>query len=149
MYVKTHPPVTVLYSQHQTTLSQLSQYIGTVVKDLCAEAVQQNALISGAPLWIYHGMDGKPDTVFTLTIAIPVQGQFQPSRFAIKQLPAFRAVTHTHEGTWDTLAETYQEVMHHIDANKIPMTEECREVYLNIDFQQQQYNVVQVQMGVI
>ncbi|AXY77046.1 AraC family transcriptional regulator [Paraflavitalea soli] len=149
MYVKTHPPVTVLYSQHQTTLPQLSQYIGTVVKDLCAEAVHHNALISGAPLWIYHGMDGKPDTVFTLTIAIPIQGQFQPSRFAIKQLPAFRAVTHTHEGAWDTLAETYQEVMHHIDAHKIPMTEECREVYLNIDFQQQQYNVTQVQMGVI
>jgi effector-binding domain-containing protein len=149
MYVKTHPPVTVLYSQHQTTIPQLGQYIGTVVKDLCAEAVQNNALISGAPLWIYHGMDGKPDTVFTLTIAIPIQGQFQSSRFAIKQLPAFRAVTHTHEGAWDTLAETYQEVMHHIDANKIPMTEECREVYLNIDFQQQQYNVVQVQMGVI
>lgn len=149
MYVKTHPPVTVLYSQHQTSLQQLSQFVGTVVKDLCAEATQHNALISGAPIWIYHGMDGKPDTVFTLEIAIPIQGDFKPSRFAIKQLQPFKAVTHTHEGAWDTMSETYGEILHHIDANKIPMNEECREVYLNIDFQQQEYNVTQIQMGVI
>lgn len=149
MYVKTHPPITVLYSRHQTSIQQLSQFVGKVVKDLCAEAVQHNALISGAPIWIYHGADGKPDTVFTLDIAIPIQGQFESSRFAIKQLQPFKAVTHTHEGAWNSLTNTYQEIMHHIDANKIPMNEECREVYLNIDFQQPQYNVTQVQVGVI
>ncbi len=101
------------------------------------------------PLWIYHGMDGKPDNVFTLTIAIPIQGEFKPSRFSIKQLPAFKAVTHMHEGAWTGMTQTYGDILQHIDANKIPMTEECREIYLNIDFQQEENNVVQVQMGVI
>ncbi|WP_315819763.1 GyrI-like domain-containing protein [Paraflavitalea speifideaquila] len=94
-------------------------------------------------------MDGKPDNVFTLTIAIPIQGEFKPSRFSIKQLPAFKAVTHMHEGAWTGMTQTYGDILQHIDANKIPMTEECREIYLNIDFQQEENNVVQVQMGVI
>ena len=149
MHVKTHPPVTVLYSRHQTTIPQLSQFAGNVVRELCAEAVQQHALISGAPIWIYHGADGKPDTVFTLDIAIPIQGHIESSRFAVKQLEPFKAVTHTHEGAWNNLYSTYQEIMRHIDTHKIPMNEECREVYLNIDFQQPQHNVTQVQMGVL
>lgn len=149
MQVKTYPPVTVLYSQHRTTIRQLGDLVGTVVKDLCAEAVQHNALISGAPIWIYHGMDGRPDTVFTLEIAIPIQGLFSSSRFAIKQLPAFKALTHTHEGEWTRLPEAYGAIMQHIDNHKIPINEECREVYLNIDFQTPQYNITQVQMGVI
>lgn len=149
MQVKTHPPVTVLYSQHRTTIQQLGQFVGTVVRDLCAEAVQHNALISGAPIWIYHGMDGRPDTIFTLEIAIPVQGNFTPSRFSIKQLPAFKALTHTHEGAWTRLPEAYGAILQHVDAYKIPINEECREVYLNIDLQQPEYNITQVQMGVI
>ena len=149
MYIKTHPPVTVLYSRHQTSIQQLNQFVGTVMKDMYAEAIQNNAMVSGALLWIYHGMDGKPDTIFTLEIAIPIQGNVQSSRFAIKQLPAFKAVTHIHEGAWSTLPEAYGQIMHHIDANKIPMNEECREVYLNIDFQQPENNVTQVQMGVV
>ena len=149
MHVKTHPPVTVLYSTHQTTIQHLSEFVGIVLKDLCAEAVQQNALISGAPYWIYHGMDGKPDTVFTLEIAIPVQGSIKSNRFAIKQLPAYKAVTYTHEGSWTSMAQAYGQIIHYIDANKIPMTEECREVYLNIDFQQPENNVTQIQVGVV
>lgn len=149
MQVKTLPPVTVLYSQHRTTIRQLSDLVGVVVKDLCAEAVKYNALISGAPIWIYHGMDGKPDTVFTLEIAIPIQGEFAPSRFAIKQLPAFKAITHTHEGDWTRLPEAYGAMLQHIDNHKIPLNEECREVYLNIDLRQPEHNITQVQMGVL
>jgi effector-binding domain-containing protein len=149
MHVKVHPPITVLYSQHQTSIQQLNQLVGTVMKDLHAEIVQNNAMISGSTLWIYHGMDGKPDTVFTLEIAVPIQGKVSSSRFATKQLPAFKALTHTHEGPWSTMPEAYGDIMHHIDANKIPLTEESREVYLNIDFEQPENNVTQVQMGVI
>jgi len=149
MYLKTHPPMTVLYSQHETTIQHLSEFVGIVLQDLCAEAIANKAVISGPVIWVYHGMDGKPDTVFTLTIALPIQGEFTPARFAIKQLPAFKAVTHTHEGPWNTLTETYEEIMHHIDANKIPITEESREVYLNIDFKHPQHNITQVQMGVV
>jgi len=150
MQVKTQPPVTILYSTHQTTIQQLSQFVGSVMKDLYAEAAEQDVLVSGPPSWIYHGMDGKPDTVFTLEIALPVQGAFiKPGRFAVKQLPPFKAVTHTHEGAWTALPEAYGQVIQYIDAHKIPMNEECREVYINIDFQNPENNITQIQMGVV
>lgn len=149
MQIKTHPPVTVLYSRHQTTITQLEQFVGTVMKDLCAEVIQHDALISGPVYWVYHGMDGKPDTVFTLEIAIPIQGIFQPSRFAIKELPAFKALAYTHHGAWEQLPAAYGQIFQQIDARKIPINEECREMYINIDFQQPANNITEVQVGVL
>src|SRR3990170_1354242 len=99
MTTKTHPPLTVLYSTHQTSIRELNQFVGTVMKDLYVEAAN-NTIVSGPVYWIYHGMDGKPDTTFTLEIALPIQGPFQPSRFSIKELPSFKTVAHIHEGAW-------------------------------------------------
>lgn len=149
MQIKTYPPVTVLYSRHQTTISQLGGLVGTVAKDLVAEAVEFDALISGPIIWIYHGMDGKPDTEFTLDIAVPVQGTVRSSRFTVKQLPAFKALTHNHEGAWTDMPQTYGEIMQHVDAHKIPLTEESRELYYNIDFQHPEHNITQIQIGVV
>lgn len=149
MDIKTHPPVTVLYSSHRTTIQQLGQLAVTVAKELMTEAIKYDALVSGPVYWVYHGMDGKPDTEFTLEIAVPVQGFFQSSRFAIKQLPAFRALAHTHQGAWDTLPDAYGQLFQYIDARKIPINEEIREVYINIDIQQPANNITEVQLGVL
>ena len=147
MYIKTHPPVTVLYSTHRVTLKELNQ-LQNVVKELYAEAAA-NAFISGPLYWIYHGADGKPDTEFTLEIAVPVQGAVNASKFQVKQLSPFKAVTHRFEGSYDQLYAAYGDIMHHIDSNKIPINEESREVYLNVDFQQPENNVTEIQMGVL
>ena len=148
MTTKTHPPLTVLYSTHQTSIRQLGEFVGTVMKNLYSEAAG-NAIVSGPIYWIYHGMDGKPDTVFTLEIALPIQGTFSSSKFSIKELPPFKTVAHIHEGTWERLAVTYKEMMQHIEANKIPLKDECRELYLNIDFQKPENNITEVQVGIL
>jgi effector-binding domain-containing protein len=148
MKIKTHPPLTVLYSTHRTTIQQLNQFVGTVMKDLYTEAAN-STLVSGPVYWIYHGMDGKPDTEFTLEIALPIQGKFESSKFSIKDLPAFKTVTHVHEGAWEQLHATYGQMMQHIEANKIPMKDECRELYLNIDFQKPENNITEVQVGIL
>ena len=148
MTIKTHPPLTVLYSTHKTTIPQLNQFVGTVMKDLYAEAAS-STLVCGPLYWIYHGLDGKPDTVFTLEIALPIQGKFQSSQFSIKDLPAFKTITHIHEGAWEQLYATYGQMMQHIEANKIPIKDECREVYINIDFQKPENNITEVQVGIL
>jgi effector-binding domain-containing protein len=148
MTTKTHPPLTVLYSSHQTTIQQLGQFIGTVMKDLYIEATN-NTIVSGPVYWIYHGMDGKPDTVFTLEIALPIQGRFISTRFPVKELPAFKTVAHVHEGAWEQLHATYAQMMQHIEANKIPIKDECRELYLNIDFERPENNITEVQVGIL
>ena len=148
MTIKTHPPLTVLYSSHQTTIQQLGQFVGTVMRDLYNEAAA-NTVVSGPVYWIYHGMDGKPDTLFTLDIAIPIQGKYESSRFAIKDLPAFKSLTHTHEGAWEQLYSTYAQMMQHIEANKVPLKDECREMYVNIDFAKPENNITEVQVGIL
>lgn len=148
MTIKTHPPLTVLYSTHRTTLKELQQFTGTVMKDLYGEAADKT-LISGPVYWIYYGVDGKPDTVFTLEIALPIQGAFQPSKFSVKELPAFKTLTHVHEGAWQQLYATYGQMIQHIEANKLPMKDECRELYVNIDFEKPENNITEVQIGIL
>lgn len=148
MILKTHPPLTVLYSTHQTSLSELEKYVGTVMKDLHLEAAN-NSIVSGPVYWIYHGADGKPETVFTLEIALPIQGIFKSSKFYIKELPAFKTLSHIHEGAWEQLYATYTNMFKHIEANKIPIKDECREIYTNIDFHRPENNITEVQVGIL
>jgi effector-binding domain-containing protein len=145
MDIKTHPGVTVLYSTHRTTLNELSQF-SSVSKELVAEAAA-HSFVSGPVYWIYRGVDGKPGTVFTLEIAVPIQGVFKSSKFSIKELTPFKAVTHRHEGPWEQLANSYESIMQFIDSKKIPLNDEYREMYLNVDFQRPENNITEMQVG--
>jgi effector-binding domain-containing protein len=147
MTIKSHPPIIVLFSSHKTTIQQLKEFTGTVMRELYKEA-SATSLVSGPLYWIYQGMDGKPDTVFTLDIALPIQEKYNSSNFAIKELPAFKCLTHVHEGAWQQLHVTYEQMMKHIEANKIPIKDECRELYINIDFNHPENNITEVQVGI-
>jgi effector-binding domain-containing protein len=149
MEIKTHPAMTVLYSSHQTTIPQLSQFVAVVAKELYAEAAKNNALISGPQYWIYYGMDGKDDTVFTLEIAIPIQGEVKTGKFKTKQLTPHKSVAHLHTGEWEQMPASYGQLLQHIGQNNITMTDECREVYLNVDFAHPENNRVEIQMGIV
>ncbi len=140
--------MTVLYSTHQTTINGLASLVGSVLKELYKEAVKNDVLVSGPCYWIYYGMDGQPDTVFTLDIAIPIQGEIGDSPFATKELPAFKAVSHMHEKDWTKLSDSYGQIMQFIGKNKVEMTGECREIYWNIDFVQPENNLTEVQVGI-
>ena len=145
MQVRMHPAVTVLYSTHKTTLKELPQ-LSAVSKEVYTDAAN-HSFVSGPVYWIYHGADGNPETVFTLEIAVPIQGFFNSKKFSIKELAPFKAVVHRHEGPWDQLGMSYEEIMHFVESNRIPIKDEFREIYLNVDFQQPQNNITEVQVG--
>jgi effector-binding domain-containing protein len=147
MQLRTLPPVTALVSTHRTTLQQLEQLL-PVSKELYADAAA-HTLISGPLFWIYHGMDGKPDTEFTLEIAVPIQGKFQSSKFSIKDLAPFRAVTHRHEGPWNQLPDSYGQIFQYVEAHKVAINDELREIYLNVDFSNPANNITEIQMGAL
>ena len=147
MQIKANPPVTVLYSTHQVTIKQLGE-LGQTIKDLYAEAVKNDVFISGPLHFIYHGCDGNPDTVFTLEIAVPVQGAVNSNKFQVKQLQPFQAITYLHDGPWEQLPESYTQIMKFVDDKKIPLNEEARELYLNMDFENPENNITLVQVGV-
>ena len=147
MTIKIQPPVHVLYSSHQTTLSELHDIAGTIMKDLYAEAASLT-MVTGPLSWIYHGMDGKPETVFTLEIALPIQNNITPKHFKTKEVPSFKSVSKIHEGSWETIGGTYNDIIQYVETNRIPMKDECREIFLNIDFERPENNVTEVQIGI-
>src|SRR5688500_18394714 len=145
MHINTFPPVTVLYSAHQTTMQQLQQF-GPVMAELYAEAGRKG-YINGPLHWIYYDMDEQPHGLFTLEIAIPIRKTFRSGKFAIKQLDMFKAITFPHEGPWEQLPGSHAQIMHRLAENNIPISHECREVYLNIDFEHPENNVTEIQIG--
>jgi effector-binding domain-containing protein len=146
MHIKTYPPLTVLSSIHQTTIARLHEF-GPVMAELYAEAGRKS-FINGPLHWIYYGMDGNPDTVFTLEIAVPVRKTFQSSRFQIKELDFFKAITFPHEGPWEQLPGSHAQIMERLAEHDIPVTNECREVFLNINFAEPEKNMTEIQIGV-
>jgi effector-binding domain-containing protein len=146
MHIKTYPPLTVLCSTHQTTMQQLHQF-GEVMAELYAEAGRKG-FINGPLHWIYHNMNGNPDALFTLEIALPVRKPFKTSKFEIKELDLFKAITFPHEGPWEQLPGSHVQIMERLAEYHIPVTNECREVFLNINFMQPEKNITEIQIGV-
>ena len=145
MQVRMHPAVTVLYSSHKTTLKELSE-LSSISKEVYTDAAN-HSFVSGPVYWIYHGSDGNPETEFTLEIAVPIQGFFNSKKFSIKELSPFKAVVHRHEGPWEQLGSSYGEIMQYVESNRIPIKDEFREIYLNVDFQRPENNITEVQVG--
>lgn len=97
--------MTVLFSSHQTTLtdmmsvtptesassvrtdiSVLTEFVkffttnsrhnpGTAVRHLYGYVADLDLLVCGPQYWFYYGVDGRPGTRFTLEVALPVQGK--------------------------------------------------------------------------
>ena len=149
MEIVTQPAMTVLYSSHQTTIMQLENFVGTIAKQLYADASAQGLLVSGPQFWIYYGMDGNPGTVFTLEIVLPIQGEVKEGAFKYKELPAFKSLVHKHAGPWEKMPESYGRLMGFIGEHKLGLSGIYREAYLNVDFQHPENNRVEIQAGIL
>lgn len=150
MQIKTHPSMNVLYSSHRTSINTLHEYVGTVARDLYAEAARQHLLVTGPVYWSYYGMDGQPDTIFTLEIAIPVSGIAEMENgFLFKEFPSFKCLYTLHSGAWNQLPQTYESLMKNIQQKDLQMNGVFREVYYNIDFSRDENNLTEVQVGIV
>jgi len=86
--------------------------------------------------------------LFKLEIAIPVRKAFNSSKFKIKELDFFKAITFPHEGPWEQLPGSHAQIMECLAEHHIPVTSECREVFLNINFNEPEKNITEIQIGV-
>lgn len=150
MLIKTHPPMTVLYSSHQTTLPELVNYVGTAVKVLYKQAAGLDLLVCGPTYWFYYGMDGLPETRFTLEVVLPVQQGVRvfPPPY-VKELPPFKCLSARHEGPWEGLPSVYGQMMQYISENELVMNEIFSEAYLHIDLSTPGNNITEVQIGLL
>lgn len=150
MNICTRPSMTVLFQTRQATLPELGNFAGTVVKELYTYVVDLDLLVCGPQYWFYYGMDGRPDTRFTLEIAIPVQGQIPTALLPyFKQVPAFKCLSHRHQGPWQGLSGAYGEMIAHINANKLNMNGIYSESFLHVDFVTPENNITEIQIGLL
>lgn len=149
MDIKKIPPVPVIFFTTRTTLNELSSLVGAVAAELYKEAAAQQLLPVGPITWIYIGADGKPDTVFTLEIALPVHGQpATESLFLYKELPAFQCATTVHYGAWNKLGDAYRRLFAGLQQNGRQANGFCREEYIRMDFADTANNITEVQVGI-
>lgn len=149
MEIKTTPPVKVMFFTTRTSLEELENFVVKVAERLYAEITNQNLLPTGPQYWIYHGMDGKPETIFTLEICVPVNREPKTeSAFLYKELPAFKCASVLHNGVWDDLGKVYETTIPNIYAQQKQPNGFSRELYLNIDLQEPKNNITEVQIGI-
>jgi effector-binding domain-containing protein len=148
MLIRIHPPMTVLYSTRQTTLKKSKDLTATAIRDLYQYVVDLDLLICGPQYRFCYGMDGKPDTPFTLEIALPVQGQIPTALLPFfKQIPAFRCLTSRYEGPWEGLPGEYDKMLQYIKDNNLRMNGVYAESLLHIDFVAPGDQVTEIQIG--
>jgi len=149
MEIKTTPPVKVMFFTTRTTLEELEGFAVKVAEQLYTEIAKQQLIPTGPQYWTYHGLDGKPDTVFTLEICVPVNKEpAQESVFLFKELVPFKCAAVLHNGSWDELSHVYDTTIKNIFASQKQMNGFFRELYINIDMTNPANNITEVQIGI-
>ncbi|WAC11119.1 GyrI-like domain-containing protein [Dyadobacter pollutisoli] len=151
MQLKTIQPIHVLYFETQTSFNEISEHIRHVAHALYRDAVKNDLEITGPVYWIYNGADGNPETVFTLTIALPVspKPELANSEFRTKYLEKFECATDQLYGGWDGFREVYGQLIPAILSNNLTMSGENREIYINLDFENPDRNTTEIQIGIL
>ncbi len=149
MEIKSQNAFTALTFSVQTNFAGIFQYVRVKAAELYKDAVVNNLEITGPVYWIYTGMDGHADTVFTLDIALPVTAPASyHGKFDVKTIPALKSLATTHTGSWERLPETYHNLFMETGKQNLTPNGVCREVYLHMDFNNPENNLTEVQVGV-
>ena len=149
MLIRTHPYMTVLYSTREATLHDLPKFSGTVVKDLYQYVADLDLLVCGPQYWFYHGVDGKPQTKFTLEVALPVQGKIPTAVLPFfKRLPAFRCLSSRYEGPWEGIGAEYQRMLQYISDNGLKLNGIYAESFLHIDLDDPANQITEILIGI-
>jgi effector-binding domain-containing protein len=151
MVIRTHPFMTVLYTSRQTRLADLPEIAekgSSVARELYRYVADLDLMVCGPQYWFYYGVDGRPETRFTLEIALPVQGKIPTALLPyFKQIPAFRCLSSRYEGAWEGISGHYEKMMRYINENQLKMSGIYAESFLHIDHDHPDNHITEIQIG--
>jgi len=142
----------VLAFHGRTSLKLLNGFIGTVPFDLYNEAITNGLQPSGPQYWIYKGSDGIPETMFDLSVCLPValMGKtYRGEKFSLEKLDSFNCVSQVHQGDWRGFKATYESLYRQMNENNLIPGLFSREVYMNCDFEHPENNITDIQIAVL
>jgi len=149
--IKNAPAMQVVSFSLNTNLTSLKSDVGNIGYDIVKEAVLAGFHPTGPQYWIYLWESTDPSANFNLKIALPVSTfglPFHNNRFNLEHFDDFKHVAKIHYGAWENLKEAYGELMQNILGNGLIPTNQCREVYINCDFEHPVNNVTEIQFGI-
>jgi len=121
---------------------------GSLSRDLYRYVADLDLLVCGPQYWFYYGVDGRPETRFTLEVALPVQGKIPTALLPyFKQIPAFRCLSSRYEGPWEGIAAQYEKMLQHIKENQLKMSGIYAESFLHIDPDHPDNQITEIQIG--
>jgi effector-binding domain-containing protein len=148
MLIRVHPPMTVLYVRHPTTLRESRELTANALRELYTYVADLGLLICGPQYRIFYGMDGQPDSPVTMEIALPVQGQIPTTLLPFfKQIPPFNCLCSRYEGPWEGLMSEYSEMLDYIAFNDLEMTDLYVETLLHVDYAAPACQLTEIQIG--
>ncbi|GAB3944927.1 hypothetical protein GCM10028805_13190 [Spirosoma harenae] len=148
--IKETEPFTALSFTTRTTLRTLSQYVRNIAEDLYEEANRLKINVSGPIYWVYTGASGDENHEFQLEIALPITQTGEPSNeFSYKTFPSFRCATYTHAGPWSDFKELYSLLFAQFYRDGYQGNSNVREVYIVIDFENQDNCITEIQIGLV
>jgi len=149
MQIKEVKPITFLFYRSEALVKELVNFL-PVGQELFREAVRHRLDITGPIHWHYFGFVGDESKPFTLEIALPVATapQEYDGPFHFKRTEPFKCVSSIHEGSWQTLPGEYEKMVAYITSHRLEPLAMNREIYTNVDFNDQASNVTEIQMGI-
>jgi effector-binding domain-containing protein len=121
-------PRTLLGVRDVVRLTELSNFFGTAFDAAAAELVRLGVAPAGPPIALYTGNPSDTvDVTAGYPVAVPVEGT--PS-FVVVDLAGGPAVQTIHIGSYDTLADTYTEIVEWLTKEKLTPTSQVWEEYL-------------------
>lgn len=150
MEIKNLPSFCAVCLTVETNFAGMLKYVRYTAQDLYKDAAQNNLEVTGPLYWNYYGMDGNPETIFTLEIALPVTKPdvAYKGNFAIKTIKGGKFACMVHNGPWEQLPQTYGQLIPQLFQHNLSMNGYSREIYVNMDFLNSQNQITEVQIGI-
>ncbi|GAB1640770.1 GyrI-like domain-containing protein [Krasilnikovia sp. MM14-A1259] len=99
------PACTVVGLREHVAAADLPEFFNRAIPDVTRKLAQHGAAPSGPPVAVYSH---EVDRAFDVTVGFPVErGPRVAGDLVVEKLPACRAVTAEHIGSYDTLPDAY------------------------------------------
>jgi effector-binding domain-containing protein len=137
----------VFYKTVKTNLKNIGQYVGNMPAQLMEDLAKEGLQPEGPQIWRYIGSDGNIETEFDLQVGIPVSEKREgDERFS--EFEPFKCASFIHKGSWSEFGKVYERIIGEVMVAGHKMNGETREIYHNCDFENEQNNVTEIQIGI-
>jgi effector-binding domain-containing protein len=142
-------PINFIFQRSETTLSNLIDFL-PVGQELIKEATELGLYITGPVQWHYIGFNGDEKAPFTLEVSVPVNAvpRDYDGNYHFKRTDHFKCVSCRHDGSWNSLPQSYSHLMEFIQRKKLQPAGVNREVYVNADFENPEASITEIQIGI-